>query len=99
MDMDHDDLEWSLHVIIHHKLYTLKRVHYEVFSLHGYVEEVITNKQSVVLRLVSNFTQGEMQAEHFTNFKKGMYVVIAVSWNYGLPTLEISPVGELMKLI
>ena len=86
-------------MIIHHQLYpTTNRILYEVFSLYGNVEEVMRYKRSVDFH-ISNFTQEEMQGELVMNSKGSIYMIIAVRWNYGLHTLEISLVLEPMKLI
>ena len=50
----------------------------------------------LIFMLVSNFTHGEMREELFMNSKEGINMMIVVSWNHGLHTLDIV---ELMKLI
>ena len=54
--MDYDDLECTLYVIIHHQLYPItKSILYEVFSLYGYVEEIVRYKWSVDFRACVKF--------------------------------------------
>jgi len=76
MDMDYNDLNCSLYVIIHHQLYLItKRVLYEVFSLYGYVEQVIRYKRSVAFHACIKFHSRQMQ-ELFMNFKESNKVYI-----------------------